>query len=279
MKLLIDGDVLAYRAGFATDKTRYCAIYDFDGHPKVHYFDTAAEISKDHDKKHVWNRKDTEPEDKALMLIDVMIGDIRAHYQAENPSTHIFLSGVGNYRHGIATRATYKGNRAGRPQPTHFKAIREHLLTKWSADLSQGEEADDRIGIEATKYRGGCVVCSIDKDLRQLPGRHYDFTKKEETTVTPKEAVLNLYSQVISGDSTDNVPGATGFGPVRAKKALEGCKSPFDCWQAALGVYVKEWGDLAGPLYALEAARLVYVRRKEGEIFNAPEAPKKLKAA
>lgn len=279
MRLLIDADVLAYRAGFATDKTKYLAE-DGQGMKLGTYDDAkSAKEAAFSVGGIVWSRRESEPEDKALMLVDIMLGDIRAHYDSEKPSLHCYLSGVGNYRHSIATRATYKGNRSGQLPPTHLKAIRSHLVAKWGAELSQGEEADDRLGIEATKHFGPSIICSIDKDLLQIPGRHYDFVKKEETTIGAKEAVINFYSQVISGDSTDNVIGATGYGPIKARKALEGCRNPFDCWQAALAIYIKEWGDIAGPLHALECARLVYVRRKEGEIWNAPEAPKKLKAA
>jgi hypothetical protein len=111
------------------------------------------------------------------MIVDVMIGDIRARFAESNPTVVVFLSGVGNFRHSIATRASYKGNRAGSVPPKHLSAIRSHLVTKWNAVLSAGEEADDLIGIAMTAEPDS-VSCSIDKDLLQLPGRHYDFFKK-----------------------------------------------------------------------------------------------------
>lgn len=275
MRLLIDADVLAYRAGFATDKTKYLVI---SAEGDFHSDDAKTAKAKMVEGDVLWSRKETEPEDKALMLVDVMLGDIRAHYAAENPTVHCFLTGIGNYRHSVATRASYKGNRSGQLPPAHLKAIRSHLVAKWGAELSQGEEADDRLGIEATKYPGGSVVCSIDKDLLQIPGRHYNFVSKEEVTISPKEAWLNFYGQVISGDSTDNVPGLTGYGPVKARKALEGCKNNRSCWLKVLELYKHEFGTLA-EAYALECAQLVYVRRSEGDMFNAPQAPKELKAA
>jgi 5'-3' exonuclease len=263
-KLLIDGDVLAYRAGFATEKTKYLV-------PPDHEYDDA-KAAKAHAAQitdsRIWSRKELEPEDKALMLVDVMIGDIRARFASEGLDTHIYLSGVGNYRNSIATRATYKGNRSGSPVPTHFRAIREHLASKWNAEISAGEEADDLIGIAATANPGS-IVCSIDKDLMQLPGRHYNFATKEEKTVSAKEAVLNFYAQVLSGDPVDNVPGLTGIGPVKARKALAEAKSPIECWFKCIEMYKAEFGA-AGQKYALEAARLVYVRRKVNETWNPP---------
>lgn len=265
--LLIDGDVLCYRAGFATDKTKYVVIDD----RQITYFDdakTAKEIPGI-----IWSRREAEPEDKALMLVDIMINDIKDHYAAENPTVSVYLSGVGNFRHGIATRASYKGHRSGAPQPAHMRAIRKHLIYR-GAIVSAGEEADDLIGIAMSANKDAICV-SIDKDLKQLPGRHYDFTKKEEATISAKEAVINFYSQVLSGDPTDAVPGLPGVGPVKARKALEGCRSAAECWQVALNLYTAEFGPVGGPEYALEAARLVYVRRYVNETWNPPSEAKK----
>lgn len=263
--LIVDADVIAYRAGFATDKTKYL-VHNPTGY---HEFDNAVDAKKE--EGIIWSRKEAEPEDKALMLVSVMIGDIRDRFAKENLSLRLYLSGVGNFRNSVATRATYKGNRSGTPQPTHMRAIREHLIDK-GAIASKGEEADDLIGIAATENPGS-VVCSIDKDLLQLPGRHYNFVTREEETVSQKDAVLNFYTQVIAGDRVDNVPGCEGYGPVKARKALEGCKNPYECWRTALDVYGSVYGA-DGAAFALETAQLVYIRRTVGEMWSAPAATK-----
>lgn len=270
-RLLIDADILAFRAGFAAEKTLWLSLNPVGCVP--HFFGDA-KAAKEHafsNDSIVWSRKELQSEETALMIVDSLIGDIRDHYRSESPTVHCYLSGVGNYRHSIATRANYKGNRSGQQPPAHLKAIRSHLVTKWGAELSVGEEADDAIGRASTQYAGSSVICSIDKDLKQLPGRHYDFVKKEEVTISPKEAWLNFYSQVISGDSTDNVPGLTGYGPVKARKALDGSKNNRSCWLKVLELYKAEFGPKAEQ-YVLECAQLVYVRRSEGDMFNAPAA-------
>ncbi len=267
-KLLIDGDVIAYRAGFASEKTKYLVTRDapdgagmsISGYADDHK--TAKSIPGD-----LWSRKEVQPEDQALMIADIMVKDIKEHYASENPTCVVYLSGVGNFRHSVATRASYKGNRSGSVPPVHLKAIRNHLIAR-GAIVSVGEEADDLLGIAATAAPGS-VICSVDKDLLQVHGRHYNFVTKEEVTISPKQAVLNFYAQVLSGDAVDNVPGLTGIGPVKAKKALEDCKSPLDCWQTALRMYNEEFGA-TGYDFAVEAARLVFVRRKEGEIWQPP---------
>lgn len=273
-KLLIDGDVIAYRAGFAAEKSKY-VVQKADGvgftpESWTHFDDAKAakDFGDDPTLFRMWSRKEVQPVEQAILIADVMIKDIRERYAAENPSVVVFLSGVGNFRNSIATRASYKGNRSGAVPPVHLKAIRQHLIDR-GAIVSQGEEADDLLGIAMTD-NPDAVCCSIDKDLKSIPGRHYNFVTKEEVNVTPKAACINFYSQVLSGDSVDNVPGLTGVGPVKAQKALASCNNPAECWLAALQLYTNEFGPNKGPQYALEAARLVYVRRKVGEVWSPP---------
>lgn len=272
-KLLIDGDILVYRAGFATDKTKYVHITD----KAVVYFDEAkaakeaAQVGGT-----VWSRKEAEPEDKALMLISVMINDIKARYENLHPV--VVLSGPTNFRDAIATRARYKGSRIGTVPPTHLKALRKHLIGQ-GAVVSDYEEADDVLAREALASPGSVIV-SIDKDLLSIPGKHFNFVDKTEVVISPKEAVLNFYQQAISGDPTDNIPGATGYGPIKARKAIENCKNAWECWQVTLGIYIKEFGDISGVIYALECARLVKIGQPKGSLWEPPHAPpNKAKAA
>ena len=160
--LLIDGDVLCYRAGFATDKTKYLIMTPVrtdGGAPDVVFDDakSAKEVSAKCEGSLIWSRREAEPEDKALMLVSVMLKDIEDHYAAENPTSVVYLSGVGNFRHGVATRASYKGNRSGSPQPTHMRAIREYLKSRGASCLCR------RRGRRPYRYcnDGGYVCCVL----------------------------------------------------------------------------------------------------------------------
>jgi hypothetical protein len=263
MKLLIDADVISYRAAFAAEHTKY--IVTSDGGFSL--FDDAKSAKEEAVRTFgvVWSRKELQPEDTALMIADTLVRDILARYEAK---AELFLTGIGNFRTSIATRATYKGNRSG--TPTHLKAVRKHLITSWNAEVSQGEEADDLLGIAMTTYPDS-VCCSVDKDLMQLPGKHFDFVKKEEVTVSRREADLNFYCQVLSGDSTDNIPGVTGIGPVKARKLLADAKSGAACWHRIIEVYKNVYGPDLGYGYAVEAAQLVFVRRTPGQIWSPPD--------
>jgi 5'-3' exonuclease len=65
---------------------------------------------------------------------------------------------------------------------------------------------------------------------------HYNFVKKLLTKVTPSEGLKNFYTQVLTGDRTDNVIGLAGIGPVKAGKILEGLL-PEEYYEACRGAY------------------------------------------
>lgn len=265
VRLLVDGDVLCYRAAFATEKTKY--LVQGQGDELVRFFDdhkTAKAAMREFDV--LWSRKDVKPEAEAIDTVDAMVSDICRQLEGNASDVVMVLSGVGNFRHKIATRADYKGNRSSE-RPKNYGAVREHLTSKWKAVVSVGEEADDLLGIELTRDPNS-VCCSIDKDLRQLPGWHYDFTTDELAAVTPRQGDLSFFCQVLSGDAVDNVPGLTGIGKVKAKSAMAACHSPAECWDVCVEMYRNEFGKTKGAKYALETARLVYVRRKPKEIWS-----------
>jgi hypothetical protein len=58
------------------------------------------------------------------------------------------------------------------------------------------------------------IICSIDKDLRTIPGKHYNLDSGVVDEVTRHDAWHNFWSQVLTGDSTDNIEGLKGCGKV-----------------------------------------------------------------
>lgn len=265
MFLLIDGDILIYRCGFAAEKTKYLTE---EGGVFSHFEN--AKDAKAHSKDAVlWSRKEVEPLSHALAMVKNVIEDIQDRH-AEFSGTRIWLTpSTGNFREAVSTRTKYKGNRDGQQRPVHYSAIRDYLVDNWGAQYTVGQEADDAIGIDMYSYPGSTCV-SIDKDLLQLAGRHYNWVDRREIKVTEREASLNFWTQVIAGDATDNIPGVEGMGPVKAKRALADVKSNKEAWDVVHSIYCDTYGMEQGAEYALETARLVYVRRKEHEIWNPP---------
>ena len=137
----------------------------------------------------------------------------------------VAIKGRGNFRTDIFPK--YKANRPSLDDDMR-KALtygHEYMVDRWNAVMADGMEADDLVSIWAaecwdvnTDY---CVV-GIDKDLLQIPGNHYNFNKRTHVHVTPDDGDYNLMVQCLTGDSTDNIPGLKGIGPVKAKKLLAG---------------------------------------------------------
>ena len=126
----------------------------------------------------------------------------------------IYLTGNNNYRKVIYPE--YKANRT-QEKPKHYELIREYLMNHEAAVMCEEEEADDVIGYSQTE---STIICTIDKDLDQIPGRHFNFVKNKHYEVTEDEGLAFFYSQLLTGDRVDNIPGLPKVGPAKAKKIL-----------------------------------------------------------
>ena len=137
----------------------------------------------------------------------------------------VALKGRGNYRKGLYP--DYKGTRP--PLPNDLKEAlnygHDYMKEKWGGIEADGMEADDLVCIwayEAREMELDFVVCGIDKDLKQIPGHHYNYSKKTHEFVDDDKAEMNLMLQCLTGDTSDNIPGINGIGPKKAAKILEG---------------------------------------------------------
>lgn len=225
MIALIDGDILCYRIGFATNE---------------------------------------ESEDVAIRTMASFLEDMLM-FDLDCKEWRTYLTGKTNYRNDYAITAPYKGNRKGE-KPVHHGLLREYLQFSWNGDVYEGIEADDAIAIEATKFGDDSIIVSLDKDFDQVQGWHYNFVKKDKYYITHDEGLLNFYCQFLVGDRIDNIIGVQGIGPVKAKKLLEGKteQEMFDICVEKLGSHER----------AVENGILLYLQRKEGEIWSPPnESP------
>jgi len=224
VKALIDGDILVYRIGFASeDTTDRIAIARM------------AEFLEE-------------------LVLRPEVGD----YQG-------YITGFNNYRNEIAKTAPYKGNRVGE-RPKHYGFLREYLTTAWGFELVEDQEADDAIGIAAYAHDDpeDYLIMSIDKDLDMIRGWHYNFIKDRKYFIDEYDGIVNFYRQILTGDRVDNIVGLKGIGPKKADKILSECVTEQEMYQAVLKAYDNDKDRV------LENGQLLWIRRKEGELWQPP---------
>lgn len=157
--------------------------------------------------------------DKLHHTIDEMVADITYYAGCEDYKGYI--TGKGNFRIKVAVTRPYKGTRKSE-KPHHYEEARRYLKDAHNAYEVIGWEADDYLSIALTIRGEQAVLCTIDKDLRNTPGAHWNWRKKIKDVVTPKMATKTFLLQMLTGDSCDNIPGVPRVGPVKANKLLDG---------------------------------------------------------
>lgn len=165
----------------------------------------------------------------------------------EPSSYELWITGTNNFRHQVYPE--YKANRLNVPKPQYLHVCREYLMNVHGALMSDGCEADDMLGIIQTQQNNMGVetlISSIDKDLLMIPGWHYipEITRKGQIVreadrryVTPLEGLRFFYTQLITGDPTDNIKGVAGVGKVGAGKLLDSLDGERDFLQCVRDAY------------------------------------------
>ena len=213
-----------------------------------------------------WSCND-ESEKTAVSTIDGFISDILLQLNVDEETDYyvLYLTGKGNFRKEYAVTAEYKGNRKDKEKPVHLQALRQHLIDKWAAVVTEGEEADDAIAIAGTTHGDKAIMVSLDKDFDQIPGWHYNFVKKRKYYVKPEEGLRFFYRQILMGDRIDNIIGIHGIGEKKSEKILKDCVTEQELYDKCVEMYD---GDEAR---VIENGRMLWLRRYEGEIWGFNE--------
>lgn len=286
----VDGDVIVYRAGFACEKTLYHVHYLGGGKERIRTFDGAKEYKSFIDETDFgpaghWVETElrVEPEEAALYNVRSILRSIADDLQVDlDEEVKVYLSGPENYRIGVATLKPYKGNRDPTKKPVHAPAIKELLRNRYNCKVSDGQEADDDMAQAHfqlwTLDPDSTCIATIDKDLDTIPGMHYNFAKKEKYIVTPREAKLNFWKQMLTGDTVDNIPGIPGVGHSKAKKLLGDLYVQDDrplsevekaAYDIVLAEYQKAYGEKADEAL-LEMGRLLFIRHDGIDWWTPP---------
>ena len=223
MKPLIDGDILRYEIGFGAETGWRAITGDSDNNDFEQYLNKVESIP---------------PFDYVERLLNDRIEYICERVGATEPPT-IYMSRGRCFRHDIATKKPYKGTRRDN-KPWHYNNLTIYLTDVLGAIYAPDSlEADDALAIEHVSSNGTTVLCTRDKDLRQVPGMFYSWELGKQPEFGPIQisqagsiqlsedrkkivgtGLAFFYSQLLTGDATDNIPGLPGCGPVKAYKIL-----------------------------------------------------------
>ena len=278
-ELLVDGDILLYRCGFAAEKTKYLVLFDDGGFAE---FDNAKDAKADVDANitqgepfsgpTLWSRKEIQPVEFAFNNVNTVLESLVARFDPAD--VKLYLSDDVVFRNQVATTKLYKGNRDPNHKPKHYKAIKEFLLGK-GAIIHPNWEADDAIGVEASQPDGKRrIIVSTDKDLDQIAGEHYNWVTGELYDVSKRAGDVYLFTQLLTGDTTDNIPGLPDMGPVKARKLLDGAASRKELYDRVRGAYseLDVHHSRNGSDYFAEQAQLVFILRHDAQSWKDYEA-------
>jgi len=209
--LLIDADVIAYNAASA-------CMQEIEFSPGYYTWQSSFE--------------------EVLSTFDAQIEQIKETLDGDEVKLCLTDS-EGNFRKSVLP--TYKGKRG--KKPLVLKALKEFLVSDRQAYFKPGLEGDDCMGILATvKSSDERIIVSIDKDMKQIPGKWVRWPDTEIVEIEGKRADYFHMLQTLTGDVTDGYGGCPGIGPVKADKiltmaAFDLADDPRALWNAVVKVY------------------------------------------
>lgn len=261
MKINIDGDVVVYEAGHSAQSRRYDVLHNgkvvfSDPYKKAVNAWLISNVKPDHNYEIV-KVVDPGPLSHGLHNVDNLISSI-INAVPKVTEYQIYISGKDNFR--LELYPQYKIHRSDDSRPHWFSEIRKHLVTRWDAQVVNGMEADDALGIAQTSTS---VLASIDKDLDVVPGLHYDWQKNLVYEVNEEDANFCFWYQMLMGDTSDNIKGIPGIGKKTARTMLNSMDS--SNWKKHVESLYRV-NDMYEDWYDLNC-RLIWIKQQRPEIF------------
>ena len=232
--IMIDGDMIIYRAAFSSE----------------------VETKWDDD---TWTLHSSEAE--ASAKVDELVETILKRLKATDYITCI--SSKTNFRKELYP--DYKSNRSAKRKPLCIKALTDYMYDYHNGLIVDNLEADDLIGILCTRNPKETIAVSGDKDFGTLPITWYNHLKDEITKTGIRKANRFHLIQTLTGDAVDGYKGLKGVGIKTAEKILDKNGAT---WRTVVNEYKKH--DLTED-DALLTARLAYILRKQNYNLETKE--------
>jgi phosphoribosyl-AMP cyclohydrolase len=284
MLTLVDLDGLIYTAGYAGENRHYEVVFETPSGMEVRNFETALDVREFcavHPKHEMVDKEMVVtplPVAYSLKVVKNKLSEIQSRY---GTNTQMYVKGNGvNFRNEVYTIQQYKGTRKT-VKPYHYDAIVDYMVRQWNAVRVDNKEVDDEVALRAYESSKPVVVCSPDKDLDQIVGLHWNYTKAVEYTIDPLEARMFFWEQMLSGDSADNIMGVWKVGTKKAQALVdsyfESGYTDSEIWAAVVEQYELSQGmptcpykELDARDVAIQTGRGVWMQTKRNALWMPP---------
>ena len=159
-----------------------------------------------------------------------IVNDLEEKYTIDKVIT--FSGSKGNFRKLLAKK--YKANRKKQELPPLLHPMHNYVKQQYDSIFGYGVETDDMVARYWFKLseefgRNEVMIVSIDKDYKQFPCLIYNYhwKHKEILDISEEQALFNFYSQMIEGDTADNVNYFKGKGKRFAEKYFVDCETKY----------------------------------------------------
>lgn len=203
--------------------------------------------------------------DEALEGLELFIEGIKQDTETKESPLFCFSAPL-NFRYAVLP--TYKHNRKDKEKPKLLEDLKQYIADKYETKTKPRLEADDVLGILATLHPDRYIIATLDKDLQQIPGWHYNWRTGILDTVEPLEGDYFFYKQILTGDPTDGYKGCPGIGEKRSSRLLEGVDLEKDGWSVVVEAYEKKGLTEED---ALQQARVARILRETDYDFKNQE--------
>ena len=199
-----------------------------------------------------WAHRDNKKEEIGMIEFVQQRCDSFFQYLIESTKadTYIgFFSDKKSFRNRNYLVAPYKGSRPPKPEFVQEweEVIKSYFAENYGFKTFDDLEADDLVSVINEMYPE-VIVCSPDKDLRQLPGTLFDYKKNQLIEISSFDAMKHLYTQLLTGDVSDNVKGVPGLGEAKVSKLFDGLTEEIEFATVVKDQFNKYYGAYYGDI-------------------------------
>ena len=190
------------------------AVIDMDSvifaafHPKKVLDENGAPTRTEDNKRFIYEEKN---EEEIVESCDYMMNALLSATKATHYIAYVKGSNTATQR--TTLNPEYKANRP-KESPKWWKFCVDYYVSVWGAIKVDNMEVDDAVNITRLDLHDSFMI-AIDGDLlgqKTTHNSHYNWKTAKWIDVTQAEADRKFWSEMISGQSSDNVKGLPGKG-------------------------------------------------------------------